>query len=123
MPSESNVHKIGNNGNVTILNNARAQSVYNPTTIPILRQSSKNYSPILSASSSLTTITTDGGGGGRNSGMDNEAVGDPNELGIPRSSIHRWLPKTQRNLLQKQAELFAKPTKKTSPKKVETDIF
>lgn len=95
-------------------NNARSQNVYNPTTIPILRQSSKNYSPILSETSSLATVTTDGG--------NSETAGDPNELGIPRTSIHRWLPKTQRNLLQKQAELFVKPAK-TPTKKVETDIF
>lgn len=43
--------------------------------------------------------------------------GDPNELGIPRTSIHRWLPKGQRGLLQRQAELFvnAQPQHEKSP--------
>lgn len=46
-----------------------------------------------------------------------EQSGDPNELGIPRTSIHRWLPKGQRGLLQRQAELLvsAQPQHEKSP--------
>lgn len=85
-------------------------SVYNTTTIPVATTTNNNYqrrgsySPIDSNSqtSSLATINTDGGGA-------ELARGDPNELGIPNTSIHRWLPKAQRSLLQKQAELFVKP--------------
>lgn len=125
---------IRNSGDPIYSNDSiRPYNVYNATTIPILRQSSsKNYSPILSDTSSVITTTTDGGG---NEYSDNQlrslesegatattgtAAGGYNELGIPRTSIHRWLPKAQRNLLQKHAELFAKPVPKT---KKETDIF
>lgn len=89
--------------------------VYNGTTIPLgslnnnkHHQPRRSYSPIQSSetSSLATTVNTDG---------DAElARGDPNELGIPNTSIHRWLPKAQRSLLQRQAELFVKPT--TTPK-------
>lgn len=44
---------------------------------------------------------------------------------LPRASIHRWLPSSQRNLLQRQAELFAKPKAPAPPPPppTETDIF
>ena len=83
--------------------------------------STKNYSPVLSETSSLTTI--DGGdynnsnGGQRKNTSNNSGY---NVLGIPRSSIHRWLPSQQRNLLQKQAELFVQAAPQ---QKKETDIF
>lgn len=83
--------------------------VYNATTVPLVSrtnnnyQTPRNYSPVQSSedASSLATNNTDGGS--------ELARGDPNELGIPNTSIHRWLPKAQRSLLQKQAELFVKP--------------
>lgn len=58
------------------------QGVYHATTVPLMKRN----------------------GGGSGGGADDG--GDPNELGIPRTSIHRWLPKGQRGLLQRQAELL-----------------
>lgn len=85
------------------------QSVYNPTTVPLMRPQT-----IARPNNSV-------------SNSDDDNNGDPNELGIPRASIHRWLPSSQRGLLQRQAELFARPkstiaTNNNSNKK-ETDIF
>lgn len=86
------------------------ERVYNPTTVPMVAHS---RSPMLSETSSISTDigsepTTNTGG-----------QGDPNELGIPRSSVHRWLPTAQRELLQKQANMFFHGRQK----KQETDIF
>lgn len=50
-----------------------------------------------------------------NNAVHDGGAGNPNELGIPRTSIHRWLPKAQRGLLQKQAELFVKPPVAAKP--------
>lgn len=86
----------------------RTESVYLPTTVPI-GVMPKNPSMLqrVSETSSLTNS------------------GDFNELGIPTqsqptqvASPQRWLPRQQRELLQKQAEMFVKNTTRK-----ETDIF
>lgn len=90
-------------------NNSRIQSVYNPTTIPIIggRKTVNDYSPMLSVSSSFSEHDVNQGVGGGGGG----GVGNPNENGISRSSIrasiHRWLPSQQRELLQRQASILA----------------
>ncbi len=82
----------------------RTESVYMPTTVPIIGVAQR-----ASEASSLTNS------------------GDFNELGIPTeshiqphqvASPQRWLPRQQRELLQKQAEMFVK-----SSTRKETDIF
>lgn len=86
----------------------RTESVYMPTTVPINSSSAPKNSQRGSVTSSLTTNS-----------------GDFNELGIPSTatqpvvtSPQRWLPRQQRELLQKQAEMFVK-----SSTRKETDIF
>lgn len=83
------------------------QSVYNSTTVPLMRPFAKPNNSV--------------------SNSDDDNNGDPNELGIPRASIHRWLPSSQRGLLQRQAELFARPKStmatNNNANKRETDIF
>lgn len=85
----------------------RTESVYLPTTVPIGGVKPKNSMQRASDTSSLTNS------------------GDFNELGIPTTvqpqqvaSPQRWLPRQQRELLQKQAEMFVK-----SSTRKETDIF
>lgn len=86
----------------------RTESVYLPTTVPI-GVMPKN--PLMSQRTSETSSLTNSG--------------DYNELGIPThiqpqqvASPQRWLPRQQRELLQKQAEMFVK-----SSTRKETDIF
>lgn len=89
----------------------RTESVYLPTTVPI-GVMPKN--PLMSQRTSETSSLTNSG--------------DYNELGIPTQSSQiqpqqvaspqRWLPRQQRELLQKQAEMFVK-----SSTRKETDIF
>lgn len=87
------------------------QSVYNATTVPLMRPHGTIAKP----------------SNGVSNGTDDDNHGDPNELGIPRASIHRWLPSSQRGLLQRQAELFARPKStiatNNNASKQETDIF
>lgn len=105
---ESGPDATANNGG-----SARSSAVYNPTTVPLMRSGNKNGSSSSQAATALRSTT-------------NHHGGDPNELGIPLgtattttattgpTSIHRWLPKAQRSLLQKQAELFVPPTTTTT---------
>lgn len=88
----------------------RTESVYLPTTVPI-GVTPKN--PLMSQRASDTSSLTNSG--------------DFNELGIPTqsqiqpqpvASPQRWLPRQQRDLLQKQAEMFVR-----SSTRKETDIF
>lgn len=90
----------------------RTESVYMPTTVPIVGVRPKN-DPMMSQRASETSSLT--------------YSGDFNELGIPAQSYiqpqqvaspQRWLPRQQRELLQKQAEMFVK-----SSTRKETDIF
>lgn len=80
----------------------RESSVYNPTTVPI-------RSVMASA-------------GGRNSQKVNNASSEQsdllkkgNELGIPESRFSRWIPKDQREILEKQAKLLANRIKPKTP--------
>lgn len=84
----------------------RTESVYLPTTVPI------GVMPKNQRSSETSSLTNSG---------------DFNELGIPTqsqiqpqqvASPQRWLSRQQRELLQKQAEMFVK-----SSTRKETDIF
>uniref|UniRef100_A0A1I8MWI0 Uncharacterized protein n=1 Tax=Musca domestica TaxID=7370 RepID=A0A1I8MWI0_MUSDO len=77
----------------------RESSVYNPTTIPL-------RSVMASA-------------GGRNSRKSNDSdnaneqtdlLTKGNQLGIPESRFSRWIPKDQREILEKQARLLANRT-------------
>lgn len=90
------------------------QSVYNATTVPLMRPQG-------------FTVAKPNNGVPNSNGTDDDNNGDPNELGIPRASIHRWLPSSQRGLLQRQAELFARPKSTMATNnnavKTETDIF
>lgn len=88
----------------------RTESVYLPTTVPI-GVMPKN--PLMSQRTSEASSLTNSG--------------DFNELGIPTqsqiqpqqvASPQRWLPRQQRDLLQKQAEMFVR-----SSTRKETDIF
>lgn len=87
----------------------RTESVYMPTTVPIgVMPKNSSMSQRASETSSLTNS------------------GDFNELGIPPAHVQpqqvaspqRWLPRQQRDLLQKQAEMFVR-----SSTRKETDIF
>lgn len=90
------------------------QSVYNATTVPLMRPQG-------------FAVAKPSNGVSNSNGIDDDNNGDPNELGIPRASIHRWLPSSQRDLLQRQAELFARPKStmatNNNDNKKETDIF
>ncbi|XP_033150081.1 fasciclin-3 isoform X1 [Drosophila busckii] len=82
----------------------RESSVYNPTTMP-LRRSHDDAEPTTSTEQS-------------------DLLQRGNQLGIPESRFSRWLPKHQRELLEKQANILsgrtqtaAKPTPPAAPPK------
>lgn len=77
----------------------RESSVYNPTTIP------------------LRAVMASAGGRNTRKSVDNEnspgkadLLNKGNQLGIPESRFSRWIPKDQREILEKQARLLANRT-------------
>ncbi|XP_023031354.1 fasciclin-3 isoform X1 [Drosophila willistoni] len=87
----------------------RESSVYNPTTKPLRsvlmgQAGGRNSQQTTTNSRGSTSTTSDG----LPEGVENsDLLQRGNELGIPVSRFSRWLPKDQRELLEKQAKLLS----------------
>lgn len=83
----------------------RESSVYNPTTIPmrnaLMGQAAGRNSQPKAEQESVDTENSD-------------LLQRGNQLGIPESRFSRWLPKDQRELLEKQANLLSGRTQTTA---------
>lgn len=82
----------------------RESSVYNPTTMPlrsIMAQAGGRYSHKNSES--------------ENEHDKSDLLTKGNQLGIPESRFSRWIPKDQREILEKQAKIMAERMKPKTP--------
>lgn len=82
----------------------RESSVYNPTTMP------------------LRSVMAQAGGRNSQKNSENDGPHDQsdlltkgNQLGIPESRFSRWIPKDQREILEKQAKIMAERMKLKTP--------
>lgn len=75
----------------------RESSVYNPTTKP-LRNAPMGQAAGAAGAAGAATPDSD---------TDTDLLQRGNQLGIPESRFSRWLPKDQRELLEKQAKLLS----------------
>ncbi|KAH8391755.1 hypothetical protein KR215_001773, partial [Drosophila sulfurigaster] len=86
----------------------RESSVYNPTTMPmrsvLMGQAAGRNSTQQQRESTESTETTE----------HSDLLQRGNQLGIPESRFSRWLPKDQRELLEKQAKLLSGRSQQTS---------
>ncbi|KAL7740084.1 hypothetical protein ACLKA6_000874 [Drosophila palustris] len=101
-----------------------SSGVYNPTTIPMRnvlmgQAAGRNSQPKQTETATETATETES-----TNTENSDLLQRGNELGIPESRFSRWLPKDQRELLQKQANLLsgrsqaaAKPTPPAAPPK------
>lgn len=88
----------------------RESSVYNPTTMPI------------------RSVMAQAGGRNSQKNSDNDGPHDKsdlltkgNQLGIPESRFSRWIPKDQREILEKQAKIMAERMKPKTPEPKRTE--
>ncbi|KMY90796.1 fasciclin-3 isoform X1 [Drosophila simulans] len=84
----------------------RESSVYNPTTRPL-----KSILMSQAAGRNSRSSATDKEDGNENADL----LQKGNQLGIPESRFSRWLPKDQRELIEKQAMLLSGRGKSTAP--------
>ena len=86
-----------------------SNGVYNPTTVPL--------SKVMASAGGRNS--TKFNGNAKQKPDDNEENSDllakGNQLGIPESRYSRWIPKDQRELLEKQAKLLAHRIKPKTP--------
>lgn len=91
----------------------RESSVYNPTTKPL-----RNV--LMAQAGGRNSQTTHNNEAERDSlaqeTQDTDLLERGNQLGIPESRFSRWLPKDQRELLQKQANLLSGRNQTVVPK-------
>lgn len=84
----------------------RESSVYNPTTRPL-----KSILMSQAAGRNSRSSASDKDEGNENADL----LQKGNQLGIPESRFSRWLPKDQRELIEKQAMLLSGRGKSTAP--------
>ncbi|XP_037958937.1 uncharacterized protein LOC119688331 [Teleopsis dalmanni] len=104
----------------------RESSVYNPTTMPI-----RNV--MATAGGRNSQHANNNGSSEPSNSNSSDLLSRGNQLGIPESRFSRWIPKDQREILEKQAKLLAnrivpktpepeRVIRATTPQPTETEI-